>query len=84
LTVLLFRATFRSHDFDMRGIEPDVTLTMKSAKDGCDREIYLWKTPLRRVTSDEKEDEGTFMEEFEEEEPGIRIYEKKEPPNQSP
>jgi len=40
-----------SHAFDMRGVKPDVIATV-TCKDGNERKVYLWTTPLKR----EKED----------------------------
>ena len=40
-----------SHAFDMRGCKPDVIATV-SCKDGNERKVYLWTTPLKK----EKED----------------------------
>jgi len=40
-----------SHAFDMRGCKPDVVATV-ACKDGNERKVYLWTTPLNK----EKED----------------------------
>ena len=37
-----------SHDFDMKGVEPDRTIKMTSKEDGVEHEIYLWTTPLKK------------------------------------
>jgi tRNA A58 N-methylase Trm61 len=36
-----------SHDFDMKGIKPDVVATV-AGKDGVEHKVYLWTTPLKR------------------------------------
>ena len=37
-----------SHDFDMRGVEPDKMITMTSKHDSLTHSIYLWTTPLKK------------------------------------
>jgi trans-aconitate methyltransferase len=37
-----------SHDFDMKGVEPDRTIHMTSKEDGVEHQIYLWTTPLKK------------------------------------
>jgi ribosomal protein L11 methylase PrmA len=39
-----------SHDFDMRGVEPDEKIDM-TAK-GTSHTIYLWTTPLKKIKSE--------------------------------
>ncbi len=41
-----------SHDFDMRGVEPDKFIKLKSKEDDHQHKIYFWTTPLKK----EKED----------------------------
>ncbi len=36
-----------SHAFDMEGVTPDKVVTVK-CKDGVDRTVYLWTTPLKK------------------------------------
>ena len=36
-----------SHDFDMKGVKPDVVATV-TGKDGNEHTVYLWTTPLKR------------------------------------
>jgi trans-aconitate methyltransferase len=38
-----------SHDFDMKGVEPDKTLTIVSREDGVEHHIYLFTTPLKKT-----------------------------------
>ncbi len=40
-----------SHDFDMRGVEPDQKVEV-TPKDGRTHTIYLWTTPLKKTKSD--------------------------------
>jgi cyclopropane fatty-acyl-phospholipid synthase-like methyltransferase len=35
-----------SHDFDMKGVEPERVVRMVSPEDGREHTIYLWRTPL--------------------------------------
>jgi len=37
-----------SHDFDMKGVKPDMVLEMESEEDGAEHTVYLWTTPLRK------------------------------------
>ncbi len=37
-----------SHDFDMKGVEPDRVVEMVSKEDGVEHTIYLWTTPLKQ------------------------------------
>jgi SAM-dependent methyltransferase len=37
-----------SHDFDMKGVEPDRVVEMVSKEDGIEHTIYLWTTPLKK------------------------------------
>jgi SAM-dependent methyltransferase len=37
-----------SHDFDMKGVKPDMVLEMESEDDGAEHTIYLWTTPLKK------------------------------------
>jgi len=41
-----------SHDFDMRGVEPDEKVHFASTKDSNSHTIYLWTTPLKKVKSE--------------------------------
>ncbi len=41
-----------SHDFDMRGVEPDEKVQFTSKKDNYSHTIYLWTTPLKKVKTD--------------------------------
>jgi tRNA G37 N-methylase Trm5 len=41
-----------SHDFDMRGVEPDEKVQFTSKKDNNSHTIYLWTTPLKKVKAD--------------------------------
>ena len=36
-----------SHDFDMKGVKPDVVATVYSPN-GAEHKVYLWTTPLRK------------------------------------
>lgn len=36
-----------SHDFDMRGVEPDKVIKLHSSYDQEEHKIYLWTTPLK-------------------------------------
>ncbi len=38
-----------SHDFDMKGVEPDKVVTVISKKDESEHKVYLWTTPLKKV-----------------------------------
>lgn len=38
-----------SHDFDMKGIQPDEVVTLTSEEDSEEHKIYLWTTPLKKV-----------------------------------
>jgi len=38
-----------SHDFAMRGVEPDKVVKLTSEEDGAEHRIYLWTTPLKRT-----------------------------------
>ena len=40
-----------SHAFDMAGVKPDVIATV-SCKDGNERKVYLWTTPLKKEKGD--------------------------------
>jgi len=44
-----------SHDFRMKGIDPDKTVKITSKEDGNDHKIFLWTTPLKepKKTSDD-------------------------------
>ena len=44
-----------SHDFDMRGVKPDMVLTMESKEDGEEHTVYLWTTPLKKQKDEEPE-----------------------------
>ena len=37
-----------SHDFDMKGVKPDMVLTMWSKEDDEEHTVYLWTTPLKK------------------------------------
>jgi len=41
-----------SHAFDMQGVTPDVTATVH-CKDGMERKVYLWTTPLKKEKAGE-------------------------------
>jgi SAM-dependent methyltransferase len=41
-----------SHDFRMRGIEPDKVVELTSAEDQDEHTIYLWTSPLKQRTKD--------------------------------
>ncbi len=38
-----------SHDFDMAGARPDVTLIMRDKESDEEHTLYLWTTPLKKV-----------------------------------
>ena len=38
-----------SHDFDMKGVEPDEVATVIAKKDGSEHKVYLWTTPLKKI-----------------------------------
>ncbi len=42
-----------SHAFDMKGFEPDVIATV-FREDGGTSKVYLWTTPLRKVSEEDK------------------------------
>jgi len=42
-----------SHDFDMRGVEPDARVEVNPKNGGRSHTVYLWTTPLKKVKSDE-------------------------------
>ena len=46
-----------SHDFDMKGVKPDMVLTMWSKKDRDEHTIYVWSTPLRKEDKEEEAQE---------------------------
>jgi len=54
-----------SHAFDMRGVKPDMVLTMWSKEKDAKHTVYLWTTPLNK----QKEEKGEELPElpFEEE-----------------
>jgi hypothetical protein len=37
-----------SHDFDMKGVEPDRVIELTSTGDGGEHKIYLWTCPLKK------------------------------------
>ena len=37
-----------SHDYDMRGIKPDMAFTVISSEDDYEHDIFFWTTPLRK------------------------------------
>jgi SAM-dependent methyltransferase len=39
-----------SHDFGMEGIQPDKVITVTSNEDEDEHEIYLWTTPLKKLS----------------------------------
>ncbi|HPD15565.1 MAG TPA: 50S ribosomal protein L11 methyltransferase [Planctomycetota bacterium] len=41
-----------SHDFDMRGVKPDVVATVQG-EDGVEHKVYFWTTPLKKEKADE-------------------------------
>jgi PBP1b-binding outer membrane lipoprotein LpoB len=38
-----------SHDFDMRGVEPDQVVEVTTSGDGANHTIYVWTTPLKKT-----------------------------------
>ena len=44
-----------SHEFDMKGVRPDMTLTMWSKEDGDEHTIYVWSTPLRKEDKEKEQ-----------------------------
>jgi hypothetical protein len=52
-----------SHDFDMRGVKPDATLTMDSEETGAEHSIYLWTTPLKKEEEEDYDDEVSLWQE---------------------
>lgn len=44
-----------SHDFDMKGVEPDRMVHMTSQEDGESHTIYLWTVPLKKESARKKE-----------------------------
>jgi len=42
-----------SHDFDMRGVEPDRKIDVSSKNGGGTHTVYLWTTPLKKTKSSE-------------------------------
>jgi len=45
-----------SHAYDMEGVTPDQTVTVKSKEDGANHILYLWTIPLK-IESEKKEAE---------------------------
>ncbi|MBE0535141.1 MAG: class I SAM-dependent methyltransferase [Phycisphaerae bacterium] len=44
-----------SHDFDMRGVQPDRVITIEDSDDAYgDHTIYLWTTPLKRTEAGQR------------------------------
>jgi SAM-dependent methyltransferase len=43
-----------SHDFSMRGVEPDKMLKMVSIEDEAEHTVYLWTVPLKKITDKEE------------------------------
>jgi len=41
-----------SHNFAMEGIKPDKVITMFSSEDQFEHTVYLWTTPLKKVTDE--------------------------------
>jgi len=41
-----------SHDFDMKGVKPDV-IAQVWCKDGTEHKVYLWTTPLKKEKTEE-------------------------------
>jgi len=41
-----------SHDFDMKGVQPDVVATV-TGQDGTEHKVYLWTTPLKKEKAGE-------------------------------
>ena len=48
-----------SHEFDMKGVEPDQVVTLRSKEDNVEHTIYLWTTPLKK---EKMEDEPYGLE----------------------
>ena len=44
-----------SHDFDMKGVKPDMVLTMTPRNDNAEHTVYLWTTPLRKEKAEKEE-----------------------------
>lgn len=44
-----------SHDFDMKGVQPDRMVHMTSQEDGESHTIYLWTVPLKKESARKKE-----------------------------
>jgi SAM-dependent methyltransferase len=40
-----------SHDFDMRGVEPEQEIKMTSDHDSWEHTVYFWTTPLKKTKS---------------------------------
>jgi len=38
-----------SHDFDMKGVEPDEVVTLTPRRGKFDHKVYLWTTPLKKM-----------------------------------
>ena len=45
-----------SHDFDMKGVKPDMVLTMSPRDGGTGHTVYLWSTPLRKEKAEADDD----------------------------
>ena len=43
-----------SHDFDMKGVTPDKTVSYVSKEDNVHHTLFLWTVPLKKEKSDEK------------------------------
>jgi precorrin-6B methylase 2 len=45
-----------AHDYDIEGVKPDKSLTMMSKEDAVDHYIYVYTTPLKKMSEEEEED----------------------------
>jgi len=52
-----------SHDFDMRGVEPDQVIELTSDEDNSEHTIYLWTTPLKKIEIEEPADDTAGLPE---------------------
>ena len=43
-----------SHDFDMKGVQPDKVITVKTENQYYEKTVYLWTAPLKIIKDDEE------------------------------
>jgi len=60
-----------SHEFDMKGVRPDIVLTVVSKEDDDEHQVYMWTTPLRHEPPDDPAADATGVPRLEEPEPPL-------------